>query len=80
MNTISLNIETNQQQFLNTLAIREGKTISDIIIELIDNYIISRDNKIEMMNEKKNITALMKLSESSFDEWDNEEDDIYDSL
>ncbi len=34
----------------------------------------------ELLREKQDLFSIMKLSEQSFSEWDNEEDSIYDSM
>ncbi|MBI3258535.1 MAG: hypothetical protein HYZ54_03505 [Ignavibacteriae bacterium] len=34
----------------------------------------------ELLHEKQDLFSIMKLSEKSFSEWDNEEDSIYNSM
>ncbi len=71
---LTIEIEDIKQKSLELVALEKGKQITDVIKELIDDYL--RQRSIE--NEQNNF--LMKLSESSFNEWDNEEDAIYDTL
>jgi hypothetical protein len=71
---LTIEIEDIKQKSLELVALEKGKQITDVIRELIDDYL--RQRSIE--NEQNNF--LMKLSESSFNEWDNEEDAIYDTL
>jgi hypothetical protein len=71
---LTIEIEDIKQKSLELVALEKGKQIADVIKELIDDYL--RQRSVE--NEQNNF--LMKLSESSFNEWDNEEDAIYDTL
>jgi hypothetical protein len=71
---LTIEIEDIKQKSLELVALEKGKQITDVIKELIDDYL--RQRSVE--NEENNF--LMKLSESSFNEWDNEEDAIYDTL
>jgi hypothetical protein len=71
---LTIEIEDIKQKSLELVALEKGKQITDVIRELIDDYL--RQRSVE--NEQNNF--LMKLSESSFNEWDNEEDAIYDTL
>ena len=48
--------------------------MSEFIKEILDDYL--RRNS----SENPEINGLMKFSETSFDEWDNEEDAVYDRL
>ena len=34
---------------------------------------------LSLLSEKENLAGTMKLSEASFTEWDNEEDEIYNN-
>jgi len=45
-----------------------------IVSKLIDNYIKQNKEKIKELSEKENLNEIMKMSEKSFMEWDNEED------
>ena len=73
MAVMSIRIDDSKRKAIKAIASLEGKTISGVIEELIDGYI----------QDKKNLpgaSEIMKLSESSFMEWDNREDEIYNDL
>lgn len=72
--TLTIEIEDIKQKSLEQIATQKGKKVSEFVKEILDDYL--RRNRVE--NEE--IDAMMKLSESSFDEWDNEEDAVYDRL
>ncbi len=73
-------IEDNKRKVLKIIASLEGKSMGGIVSELIDEYIQRNKQKIMELSEKENLTEIMKLSETSFIEWDNEEDEIYNNL
>ena len=73
MGVMSVRIDDRKRKAIKAVASLEGKTISGIVGELIDDYI---QKKMTMMRDSE----IMKLSEASFAEWDNEEDEIYDNL
>ena len=68
--TLTLEIEDTKQKSLEKIATQKGKKVSEFVKEILDDYLAE--------NEENN--GMMKLSESSFDEWDNEEDAVYDRL
>jgi predicted DNA-binding protein len=73
MSVMSIRIDDRKRKAIKAIASLEGKTISGVIEELIDGYI----------EDKKNlpgVSEIMRLSESSFMEWDNPEDEIYNDL
>lgn len=73
MAVMSIRIKDSKRKAIKAIASLEGKTISGVIEELIDGYI----------QEKKYLpgaSEIMRLSESSFMEWDNQEDEIYNDL
>lgn len=76
--TLTLDIDLPKQKTLEMIAKDRGKDVSEVISELIDDFLRnqSEERKIEELTNKN----LMDLSESSFTEWDNEEDAIYDDL
>lgn len=51
--------------------------MSSIVEELIDQYIEEVKSDIDLANE---IKAMMKVSEPTFEDWDNDEDEIYNDL
>lgn len=72
--TLTIEIEAVKQKSLENIARQKGKKINEFVGEILDDYL--RANLVE----NKEIKGLMKLSETSFNEWDNEEDAIYDRL
>jgi len=79
MTELTIRIDDKKKEFLETIASFNNKELSDLIEGMIENYIESFINRSDE-SEKKDIKEIMKLSESSFAEWNNEEDNIYDSL
>ncbi|MCD9185831.1 MAG: hypothetical protein LUM44_05330 [Pyrinomonadaceae bacterium] len=72
--TLTIEIEAVKQKSLENIAEQKGKKINEFVSEILDDYL--RLNLVE----NKEIKALMNLSETSFNEWDNEEDAVYDHL
>ena len=80
MSVISVRIDDNKRKALKVLASIEGKSIGGIVTELIEKYIDEKKDVFVNFPESEHLKELMKLSESSFSEWNNEEDKVYDSL
>jgi predicted transcriptional regulator len=80
MSVMSIRIDDNKRKVLKVIASLEGKTMGGIVGELIDDYIKRNKEKIIELSEKENLNEIMKLSEASFMEWDNTEDEIYNNL
>ncbi|GBD86620.1 hypothetical protein BMS3Abin03_00541 [bacterium BMS3Abin03] len=80
MSVMSIRIDESKRKVLKVIASLEGKTMGGIVTELIDEYIKRNKEKIMRLSEKENLNEIMKLSEASFIEWDNEEDEIYNNL
>ena len=76
--TVTIEIDLPKQKTLESIAKSEGKNISQVVSELIDDFLQNqaKHKKIEEITNK----GLMSLSENSFAEWDNEEDSVYDDL
>ncbi|MEX0661925.1 MAG: hypothetical protein WD381_01290 [Balneolaceae bacterium] len=74
---MSIRVNDDKKRKLKAIASIQGKTMSSIIENLIDEYITEYYNSNEQNEELKSI---MKVSEPSFNEWDNDEDDVYDNL
>ena len=72
--TLTIEIEDIKQKSLEKIAARNGKKVSEFVVEILDDYLYFKHS------EKEEINGLMKLSETSFNEWDNEEDAVYDKL
>ncbi len=80
MSVVSIRIDDKKRRVLKVIASLEGKTMGGIVTELIDEYIRRNKEKIIELSEKENANEIMKLSETSFIEWDNDEDEIYNNL
>lgn len=77
MSVMSIRIDDEKRKKLKAIASLEGKSMSSIVEVLIDQYIEDFKTENEVDDDLKNI---MKISEPSFEEWDNDEDEIYDEL
>ena len=80
MSVMSIRIDDNKRRALKVIASIEGKSMGGIVSELIEDYIKQNKEKIKELSEKENLNEVMKMSEKSFMEWDNEEDEIYNEL
>lgn len=80
MSIVSIRIDETKRKALKVIASIEGKTMGGIVSELIEDYIKLNKKKIKELSEKENLNEFMKISEKSFREWDNEEDEIYNEL
>jgi len=72
--TLTIEIDDRKRKSLESIAARKGKKVGEFVTELLDDYLY-RENLGE-----DEIQNWMKLSETSFAEWDNEEDAAYDKL
>lgn len=72
--TLTIEIEDIKQKSLENIAAQSGKKVSEFVVEILDDYLHQKNA------ENQEIGGLMKLSETSFNEWDNEEDAVYDKL
>lgn len=77
MSVMSIRIPDNKRKKLKAVASLEGKTMSGLVSELIDEYI---RNAVDRAREEDDLNEIMKVSEPSFSEWDNEEDEAYNDL
>ncbi len=80
MSVMSIRIDDTKRKALKVIASIEGKSMGGIISELIEEYIRKNKAKIIALSEKDNLSEVMKMSEKSFMEWDNDEDEIYNEL
>ena len=80
MGIMSIRIDDNKRKVLKVIASLEGKTMGGIVTELIEDYIYKKKKNILELSKKENLSEVMKMSENSFMEWDNEEDEIYNNL
>ena len=80
MSVMSIRIDDNTRRALKIIASIEGKSMGGIVSELIEEYLEENRDKLKNLADKESLRDIMKMSESSFSEWDNEEDEIYDRL
>lgn len=77
MGVMSIRIDKKKKKKLKAIASLKGETMSSIVESLIDDY-VSRFYQEDDQADK--LKAIMKVSEPSFEEWDNDEDRVYDDL
>jgi len=77
MGVMSIRIDEKKKKRLKAIASLKGKSMSSIVESLIDDYVDRFHQEDEQSDELK---KLMKVSEPSFEEWDNDEDSVYDDL
>ncbi len=70
--TLTIEMEDVKQKSLEQIAAQKGQRISEFVSEILDDYL--RQN----IGESRETNGFMKLSETSFSDWDNEEDAVYD--
>ena len=80
MAVMSIRIKDEERKMLKALASLEGRTMTEVVSEMLGEYVRRRKAQLGRSGKPDEIQAIMKMSESSFGEWDNEEDNIYDSL
>ena len=80
MGIMSIRIDDKKRKALKVIASIEGKTMGGMVSELIEDYIIKNKKRIAKLSQKAELKELMTLSEISFAEWDNKDDEIYDKL
>ncbi len=80
MSVISIRIDDSKQKLLKVIASAEGRSMTSLVCELLDEYIELKKNLINDYSENRDVQAVMKISEGAFAEWDNDEDAIYDKL
>ncbi len=80
MAVISIRIKDEERKLLKALASLEGRTMTAVVSEMLGEYVRKRKAQLTRSGASPEIRAMMRLSESSFDEWNNEEDAVYDEL
>lgn len=80
MSVMSIRIDDTNRKALKVIASIEGKSMGGIVSELIEEYIAENKEKVKNLSEKENLSEILKMSEKSFMEWDNDEDEIYNEL
>ncbi len=80
MSVMSIRIDDTKRRLLKVIASAEGRSMTDIVGELLDGYIQRKKAVLGDYAQTRDIQSLMKVSESSFAEWDNDEDAVYDDM
>jgi predicted DNA-binding protein len=77
MGVMSIRIPDEKRKKLKAIASLEGKSMSSLVSDLIDDYV---NEAMERLGEEHDLAEIMNVSEPSFSEWDNEEDEVYNDL
>ncbi|WP_232802984.1 CopG family ribbon-helix-helix protein [Gracilimonas amylolytica] len=77
MSVMSIRIPDEKRKKLKAIASLEGKSMSSLVSDLIDDYV---NEAMERLGEEHDLAEIMNVSEPSFSEWDNEEDEVYNDL
>jgi hypothetical protein len=80
MAVMSIRIKDEERKLLKVLASLEGRTMTEVVSELLGEYVRKRQAQLVRSGKSLETWGVMKLSEPSFAEWDNEEDQAYDDL
>lgn len=74
---MSIRIPDDKRKKIKAIASIEGKSMSNIASDLIEHYV---SETWERLKDKEELKEIMSVSESSFLEWDNNEDEVYNDL
>lgn len=80
MAVMSIRLDDQKRKALKIIASVEGKTMGSLVEDWIENYINENKERLAGLLEQDDISEVMRMSESTFAEWDNPEDEIYDHL
>ncbi len=80
MGVMSIRISDKKKKMLKVIASLQDKTIGGLIEELLDDYIDKNMKGIKDTIKKDDLELIMQLTEESFLDWDNDEDEIYNKL
>ncbi len=80
MSVVSIRIDDDKRKLVKALASLEGRTMTEVVSNLLDEYIEKRKAALATSGKEEEIRALMRLSEPAFSEWVNEDDDVYDRM
>ncbi len=76
---IKIPLSGKMKKRLEEIAAIQEKSLISIVNEILQDYIRKLSEKSDE-KEQAMTQATMRLSEDAFKEWDNQEDEIYDSL
>mgnify|MGYP000303643648 CR=1 FL=1 len=77
MPVMSIRIPEEKRKKLKAIGSIEGKSMSNIVSDMIDEYVKEASQRLKDTQE---FIEIMKASETSFSEWDNDEDEVYNDF
>ena len=80
MGVMSIRISDKKKKMLKLVANLQEKTIGGFIEELLDDYVEKNMKGLKHTIREDDLDMIMALTEESFIDWDNDEDDIYNTL
>ncbi|MFP4548235.1 MAG: hypothetical protein ACLFQM_08875 [Fidelibacterota bacterium] len=80
MGVMSIRISDKKKKMLKIIASLQEKTIGGLIEELLDDYIDKNMKGLKNTIKEDDLEMIMQLTEESFLDWENDEDEIYNSL
>ncbi len=80
MAVMSVRVSDEHRRQLKAIASLQGRTMTEVVSELLAAYIRRQKAELSRRAKSDDLRALMRLSEPSFSEWDNREDEVYDEL
>ena len=80
MSVLSIRIKDNKRKLLKVISALEETTSSNLVESWIDDYLEKNRKKYSDELSDSSLIHMMKISEPSFEEWDNPEDDVYNEL
>ncbi len=80
MSVLSIRIKDSKRKLLKVISALEETTISSLVESWIDDYLEKNRQKYAEELSHSSLIHLMKISEPAFEEWNNEEDDVYNDL
>lgn len=80
MGVMSIRMSDKKKKMLKVVASLEEKTIGGFIEELLDDYIEKNMKGLKTTIKEDDLDIIMQLTEESFIDWDNDEDEIYNKL
>lgn len=80
MGVMSIRISDKKKKMLKIIASLQEKTIGGLIEELLDDYIDKNMKGLKNTIKEDDLEMIMQLTEESFLDWENDEDEIYNTL
>jgi hypothetical protein len=77
---MSVRLNENKRKQLKLVSTIKKIPMTAIFEKLVDQYLKDNQSILNQYKISDNDHNLMRISEPSFEEWDNPEDEIYDNL